>query len=90
MLNRDQVREVENKGVSRVFDRRRRQAGCCFQQRHGGFGRYLKCDPEEYGITEKVSFAVLREIVEDAPDKEELKRRIRRAHRRADPQKYHD
>ena len=68
MLSRDKAREISARGVNEaVLDMDGRQVKV-FSNGMVDMKNFVKFDPMQYGIKEKVCFAVLREMLETVPD----------------------
>jgi DNA-directed RNA polymerase subunit beta len=75
-LSREQVRSFENRGVSRVVVEVEGKEVVVFNNGMVDIASYLDFDPSEVGISEKVSFRVLKEILDSASTNEEIKEKI--------------
>ena len=68
VLSRDKAREISARGVNEaVLDMDGRQVKA-FSNGMVDMKNFVKFDPMQYGIKEKVCFAVLREMLETVPD----------------------
>lgn len=76
VLNWDEVKKIENRGVSRVVVEMDGKTVTVFNNGMVDIASYIDFDPLEVGINEKVSFRVLKDILDNAPDKEELKKQL--------------